>query len=338
LKKRLFLVTLMIAALGLASCARSSDCFQKDVFCAALVTDTQGLDDHGMNQDTWAGLKQAKADGVVRRAEYIESIDTRDYEKNITYLVNQGFDAIITVGAGMSDETIRSADLYPDTVFVGLNQAYDESRPNLVPVTFPEDQAGFLAGALAARISDTQIVGAVCETSGIDSMWRSCEGFKAGVAFVNQLKSLNVQAVVAYRDDGSRDKLFVDETWGHDTAQGLIRRGADVIFAAGGLTGQGALRAASEAGIKSIGSERDQRLALAESGSIVVTSVFGDAGIEVEKTLLLLKEGDVQAQSGPVKYVPLDRFFPESLTQELNVWLLSLQSGEVKTQVRTSKP
>jgi len=104
------------------------------------------------------------------------------------------------------------------------------------------------------------------------------------------------------------------------------------------LTGQGALRAASEAGIKSIGSERDQRLALAESGSIVVTSVFGDAGIEVEKTLLLLKEGDVQAQSGPVKYVPLDRFFPESLTQELNVWLLSLQSGEVKTQVRTSKP
>ena len=47
--------------------------------------------------------------------------------------------------------------------------------------------------------------------------------------------------------DGDRERLFIDEAWGYDTAQELIQRGADVIFAAGGATGQGALRAAAEA-------------------------------------------------------------------------------------------
>ena len=69
-----------------------------------------------------------------------------------------------------------------------MNQPHEEVRPNLIPITFAEDQMGFLAGALAARISETQIVGAVCETSGIDSMWRYCEGFRAGVQCQSWMK------------------------------------------------------------------------------------------------------------------------------------------------------
>jgi basic membrane protein A len=332
--------------LSLASCA-TLDCASADVFCAALVTDTQGLDDYGMNWDTWAGLEQAKVNGIVDRVEYIESIDSRDYEKNIAYFVDLGFDVIFTVGVGMDDETLRSAALFPldpaqgkpDTVFVGMDQPHEESRPNLIPVTFPEDQMGFAAGALAARISETQIVGAVCETSGIDSMWRYCEGFRAGVAFFNELAEKNVKALVSYRDDGDREKLFLDEGWGYDAAQGLIRRGADVVFAAGGVTGEGALRAAAEAGIESIGTELDQGVALAGSGSVVVTSMLGDASFEVQKIISLLAEGKtVEQEAGQIKYVPLDRTFPENFTEEMDLLLSSLQTGEVKTNVTLSKP
>ncbi len=330
---------LTIVMLGLTACSQSSDCFQEDVFCAALVTDTQGIDDHGMNQDTWAGLEQAKADGIVNRVEYIESVDSRDYEKNIAYFAEQGFDVIVTVGVGMDDETLRSADLYPDAVFVVMDQPHNESRPNLIPITFSEDQMGFLAGALAARISETQVVGAVCETSGIDSMWRYCEGFRAGVSFVNELRQQNVKALVSHRDDGDREKLFLDEAWGYDTAQGFIRRGTDVIFAAGGVTGEGALRAATEAGIKSIGTERDQGAALAGSDSGVVTSILGDASFEVQEVLRMLKEGNAaESQSGQIRYVPLVRTFPENLTMEMDLLLSSLQTREVKTNVTLSKP
>jgi basic membrane protein A len=338
---------LLTIVLALTACSQSSDCSQVDVFCAALVTDTQGLDDHSMNQDTWAGLEKAKEDGIVHRVEYIETIDSRDYGKNIAYFAEQGFDVIVTIGVGMDDETLRSADLKPldpaqgkpDTVFIGMDQPHEESRPNLIPVTFPEDQMGFLAGALAARISETQVVGAVCETSGIDSMWRYCEGFRAGVAFFNQTADQNVKALVVYRDEGDREKLFLDETWGYDTAQGLFRRGTDVIFAAGGVTGEGALRAATEAGIKSIGTERDLGAALAESGSSVVTSILGDANFEVQKILRLLAEGQaVEPQSGQITYVPFGQNFPESLTREMDLLLAGLQSGEVETNVTSSKP
>jgi basic membrane protein A len=306
----------------LGACSQSSDCFREDVLCAALVTDTQGVEDQGMNQDTWAGLEQAKADGIVDRVEYIESIDSRDYEKNIAYFADLGFDTIFTVGAGMDDETLRAADLYLDSVFVGINQPASESRPNLISVTFPEDQMGFLAGALAVRITETQVVGAVCETSGIDAMWRYCEGFRAGVTLANRLLEKNVTSTVVYRENGDREKLFLDEEWGAETAQGLIRRGADVIFAAGGATGLGALQAA-EAGAQTIGSE---------SGLGGVTSVLGDASFEVRQIL------GSAAPSGRIRYIPLGPKFPENLTGEINLLLASLQSAAVTTGVPPAKP
>jgi basic membrane protein A len=326
---------LTVVAFGLSACAQSSDCFREDVFCAGLVTDVLGIDDQGMNQNTWAGLEEAKTNGLVDRIEYIESVDTRDYEKNIAYFAEKGYDVIVTTGIGLRDETLRGADLYPDSVFVGMNQPHEEVRPNIIPVTFAEDQMGFLAGALAARISETQIIGAVCETSGIDSIWRYCEGFRAGAMYLDE----NIKVQVIYREDGDREKLFIDEEWGYATAQKLIQRGVDVILAAGGATGQGALRATAEAGVDSIGTERDQGAVLGESGSGVVTSIFGRASFEVQNVLRLFKEGNAyQPALSQIEYVPFNQKFPESLTQEMDALLLALWNGEIKTGVPFKKP
>ena len=330
---RWFILT--IAVLGITACLQSSDCSSDKVFCAALVTDTLGVQDHGTNQDTWAGLEESKTNKLVDRIEYIESVDTRDYEKNISYFAKNGFDVIITTGAGLSDETLRSADLYPDSVFIGMNQLNEESRSNLVSITFPEDQMGFLAGALAARITKTQIVGAVCETSGIDSMWRYCEGFRAGVKFIDN----NIKVQIIYNENGSSEKLFVDETWGYESGQTLIQRGADVIFAAGGATGQGALRAAAEAQVNAIGTERDQAAVLGESNYSVVTSILGSTSFEVQNVIRFLREGNInEEQSGQIRYMPLNQKFPENLTRELDILLQQLLNGEIKTGVASEKP
>lgn len=343
---------LTIVLCALTACLQSSDCSREDIFCAALVTDTLGIDDHGMNQDTWAGLEEAKANGLVDRIEYIESVDTRDYEKNIVYFAENGYDAIITTGIGMRDETLHSADLYPfdpaqgkpGSVFIGMNQPHEEARPNLIPITFAEDQMGFAAGALAARISESRIIGAVCETSGIDSMWRYCEGFRAGAKFVDG--NINVQVI--YREDADREKLFIDEAWGYEIAQKLIQRGADVIFAAGGLTGEGALRAAAEPSaslradlqVYAIGTERDQGAILGPSADLrVVTSFFGRASFEVQNVMRVLRGENVnEPGASQIKYVPLNQKFPESLTREMDILLFRLGNGEIKTGVPFEKP
>ena len=185
MRSRLICSILAIVVSGPSACAQSPECLREEVFCAALVTDTRGLHDFGLNQDTWTGLQRSKAEGVVDQIAYIESVDARDYEKNINFFVNGGYDVIVTSGIGLNDATLRSADLYLDSVFVGMNQPDEESVPNFISVTFPEDQMGFLAGALATRLTQTKIVGAVCETSGIDAMWRYCEGFRAGAMYLS---------------------------------------------------------------------------------------------------------------------------------------------------------
>jgi basic membrane protein A len=280
-------------------------------------------------------MEEAKTNGAVDQTDYIESVDTRDYEKNIAYFAEKGYDIIVTTGIGLRDETLRAADLYPDSIFVGMNQPEEEKRPNLVSITFSEDQIGFAAGATAARISETRIIGAVCETSEIDSMWKTCEGFRAGAKYVDE--KITVQVI--YHENADSEKLFLDNAWGYDTAQKLISRGVDVIFAVGGVTGQGALEAAADAKVNAIGAEKDQDAALGESSSSVLTSIFGDASFEVQSVMRLLKDGNANLQpASQIKFVPFGGNFPESYTNELNTLLLELSTGKIKTKVPLTKP
>jgi len=328
---------IVIVLLNLSACAQAQtpDCFLKDIFCAALVTDTRGLNDYGINQNTWLGLQQSHTDGAVNQVAYIESVNPKDYEKNIAFFVDAGYDVIVTSGIGLRNATLHSADLYPDSVFIGMNQTDDESRPNFISVTFSEDQMGFLAGALAVRLTGTKSIGAVCETSGIDSMWRYCEGFRAGAKFMDH----SVKVVVVYRDNQSSDKLFIDSAWGFDNAQRLIESNADVIFAAGGETGVGALHAAAEANIYSIGVERDQGAALGEEGSGVVTSILGRASFTVQGLMRNVKGGNLtDAEMSPIGYIPFDKFVQKEVTLEMEDLLTQLESKDVKTNVSPEKP
>lgn len=325
-------------AWALAACASSSDCFREEVFCAALVTDTQGIDDHGMNADAWAGLQEGQQFGLADQVDLIESVDARDYSKNIAYFSERGYDMIFTSGISLDDETLQNADLTPDSVFVGLNQTFEESRPNLISVTFPEDQMGFAAGVAAVRLTRTGIVGAICETSGIDAMWRYCEGFKAGVKFATETAQIDVQTLVIYREDGDREKLFIDEAWGYETGSDLIARGADVLFAAGGGTGQGALKAATELGAYALGAERDQAAALGDSGLGVVTSFYGRTRFEVQEAMREVREGRIQAEEvGYIQFAALNPAFPLEWKGELELLLAGLAGGNIETNVTESR-
>lgn len=326
---------LLLLAAGISACSPQPDCRRKDVFCAALVTDTRGLNDFGLTQNTWAGLQRAQANGTVDHAAYIESLDRRDYEKNIAFFAEEGYDVIVTSGIGLQDAALHSADLYPDAFFIGMNQPVAKPPPNFIPVKFPEDQMGFLAGLLAARLTRSKTVAAVCETSGIDSIWRYCEGFRAGVKYAEE----TTKVIVIYRDGGSRTKLFNDPAWGSETAQSLIQQGADVIFAAGGETAAGALRAATALQTLAIGVERDQAAALGEEGSSVAASILGGAGLTVEEVMRSIRAGKPPlSQSGSVEIIAAAEIIPSRLTAEAQEVLSGLREGRIKTNVVPEKP
>ena len=75
------------------------------------------------------------------------------------------------MGFALTDATYAAAKKYPKVYFIGADQfaARDDQHPdwplpNLAGIIFDDDKAGFLAGALAAAMSKTGIVGAVLAT------------------------------------------------------------------------------------------------------------------------------------------------------------------------------
>jgi basic membrane protein A len=331
--KRLVLAVLLLLLI-LAGCGFSKqDCARPEVLCIGLVTNTAGVEDHGLNQSTWEGLQR------IQRTEVIESVDARDYSKNIAAFAGAGYDLIVTSGAGLREETMEAAQAYEAILFLGLDQEpADPPIPNFVAVTFPQDQGGFLAGALAAQMTRTSVIGAACETSGIPSNWRACEGFRAGARHINP----DVTVMVEYRGGSSPEDLFLDEEWGWQAAQGMIAQGADVIFGVGGRIGQGALRAAAEAGAWGIGSERDQFYVTREARARLLLSVVPDASDVIYRLIASVGSGipahEMMGQMELTPYHDSEPFVPGSIQTGLAELKLALRNGRVATNVAPEQP
>jgi basic membrane lipoprotein Med (substrate-binding protein (PBP1-ABC) superfamily) len=99
------------------------------------------------------------------------------------------------------------------------------------------------------------------------------------------------------------------------------------------------LRATAEAGIYAIGTERDQAAALGESGSNVVTSVYGSVGVEVQTMMRSIKDGNLDhSLPGDFGYVALNDKFPEGLKQQMDDLLSNLVNRDVQTNISLQKP
>jgi basic membrane protein A len=211
--------------------------------------------------------------------------------------------------------------------------------PNFIPVRFAEDQGGYLAGALAASVTRTSMVGAVCETAGLPSMWRACEGFRMGALSINP----EAKVTLAYHDADFNEDLFTDEEWARQAAADLFHQGADVILGAGGRLGQAAVRAAGQAGIWSIGWDQDAFFEVPEAGGSVLASVLPDASSIVPD---LVRSLGREREAGQPILAPMilspyhgsERFIPESVQRRLAELASDLRSGAVVTNVPEKRP
>ena len=295
---------LLLISILIASCTtQPSDCSQEDVFCVGMVTAHEGVDDHGLNQVSWEALQSIEAGAQMERLDNIESVDTRDWQKNILFFADNGYDVIVTVGTSMSEPMIEAAIEYPDIFFIGVDQQSEALHENIATIYFVEEQAGFLAGVLATTVTESGKVGAVCETSGIDAVWRYCEGFRAGTLYAND----EVNTYVEYRESGSRDKIFNDPEWGKQQALRLIDDGVDTLSGFGGNTTQGAFLAASEEGVSVIGAEEDLYFRLPDVQPVLVTSVIKNPSVELSYLVLMASQGEslFGPHEGEITYMPL---------------------------------
>ena len=96
------------------------------------------------------------------------------------------------------------------------------------------------------------------------------EGYANGAVYVNA----SVDVLTTYHP-GGLDVAFTDPEWGAAAAAQAMDSGADVIFGAGGKTGNGALiEAAGRDGILCIGVDTDQWETVPEAHPCLVSSAM----------------------------------------------------------------
>ena len=267
-----FLSLFILVSFALVSCgggASEANCADADVFCVGLVTDVGEVDDKSFNQSAWEGaqLAEQELDAIVN---YIETKDGKDYAANIALFADKNYDVIVTVGFAMGEATGIAATEYPGINFIGVDQWFDGSIPNVTGLLFPEDKAGFLAGALAAKMTKTGTIAAVLGTDLIPPVVAFKEGYEAGAAYVNP----DVNVISTYHP-GGLDVAFTDPEWGGTTAKQAIDNGADFVFGAGGKTGNGALEeVATHDGLYCIGVDSDQWLTLPAAHPCLISSAM----------------------------------------------------------------
>jgi len=243
-----------------------------------LVSDQGGLNDRSFNQLANVGLEKAKADlGIV--PQVLESKSSSDYEPNLGQFVSQKYPLVIAVGFLMSDPVKTVAAKSPDTHIAIIDFSYNPPIKNVRGILFKEQEAGYLAGALAGMVEqDGKLKGlnsakVVSSVGGqkIPPVDKYIAGFEAGVkAYCAGCKTIH-----SYSQD------FIAQDKCKEQALSQISQGSDIVFQVAGGCGLGALDAAKSKGVWGIGVDADQSYL----GSHILTSALKKVDVAVYDTI-----------------------------------------------------
>lgn len=334
-KWSLLLAVVMIASLILTACgggATEADCAEEDVLCVGLVTDVGEVDDKSFNQSAWEGVQQAgeELDAIVN---YVETKDAKDYMANMQLFIDKGYDVIVTVGYAMGTATTEAAAANPDVLFIGVDQGqWGDVLPNLAGLIFHEDQSGYLAGVLAAKMTQTNTIAAVLGTDLIPPVVAFKEGYEAGARSVNP----DINIISTYHP-GGLDVAFTDPEWGATTAAQAIANGADVIFGAGGKTGNGALiEVAGTPGLYCIGVDSDQWETVPEAHACLISSAMKLITPAVVDLINLANEGNFPGgnyfgAAGLAPYHDFEDAIPQDVQDLIDSTAAGLLDGSITT-------
>lgn len=352
------------SALALSACGDAPDEESDEAsgsdnsdFLACMVSDEGGIDDQSFNASAWAGLEQAQ-DELGVSTNFVESTDASDYAPNIDALVQEDCGVIFTVGFAMGAPTVEAALANPEETFGIVDDTpdgdpstpdtFDPPPDNVRPLVYDTAQAAYLAGYLAAGMTET---GTVATYGGrpFPTVTVFMDGFVDGVAKYNEDKGTDVEVLGWDKEaqDGSFTGDFEDENKGKQTTQNFIQQGADIVLPVAGPVGNGSLAAASEAdGVSVIWVDSDGYLTVNEHNELILTSVLKQISGATFDTTQDVVDGEFDntqyvgtLENDGVGLAPFHDFedeVPEELQSEIDTLREQIISGEIVVESPSS--
>ena len=223
---------------------------------AGLVVDGMTYNDPGdsFNHMAYQGLLRAGSELSLTTQVYTTN---GDYQAKLQQCATDGHAVCLGVGFSMGEALLNVATTYSNTKFAVIDVSFDVAPDNVRGIVFAADEAGYLAGVLAGKMTISNKVGVVGGME-LPAVVTYVEGYRNGA------QCANGQARVLINYAGT----FVNPGLGATVAQQMMAQGADVIFGVGGPTGNGAILTATQSGTWAIGVDSDQYVTLFGSGSV----------------------------------------------------------------------
>src|SRR5256714_4370335 len=296
-----------------------------------LVTDVGGLNDKSFNHLAYVGLQKAIADFHVK-GDVTESKTGDDYVPNLTSYASKNYDLVIGVGFLMQEAVGKVSGSFPNVHFAIIDGAgtdakgVDLKHSNVQSLFFKEQDAGAMVGVIAGWLEkngkakkNKHVVGAV---GGISIP--PVNHYIAGYKWAAKMEDPSVNVFVGYSNN------FTDPAKCKGQAQTQIGQGADVIFQVAGGCGLGALQAAGQAGVYSVGVDADQK----DADPSVIASALKKVDVATYTAIKNVVNG--QFQSGALTFsianegagYAIDNFDPPAeLKTELDKIQAQIKSG-----------
>ena len=277
----------LILSVGVFGCSKTDTKVEKveDDFSVCLILSEGGVNDESFNQSAYEGGLKAKEEFGIELS-YLESKSTSDFMQNIETAIDKEADLIVGVGFQIAEDIKEAALAYHEQKFVIIDSTYEEIPSNVRPITFNEEQAGYLTGLIAAKTTKTNVIGWI---GGLDIP--SCSNFYIG--YENGAKEVNPDIKVLKQFTNS----FTDAAKGRVAAEGMVKEGSDVIFMASGGGNAGVLEVVKENDIKAIGVDMANNYLAPEH---IITSALKNVGEGLKLTIKDFVDGEFT--SGEVKY------------------------------------
>jgi basic membrane protein A and related proteins len=223
-----------------------------------LTYDLLGRGDQSFNDSAAAGMDRAKADFGVT----VNELTPTDASARGTDMQLQAENADLVIGVGFSfapdlatvaeDGTVTGgiAVENPDVLFAVVDDALMNFNvdppaplvPNAAGLVFSEEQGSYLVGVAAALKSTTGKIGFIGGVSGIGLIEKFEAGYIAGAKSINPDIQVTSQYITEFPDfDG-----FESPDRAKEIATAMYSEGADIVYAAAGLSGSGMFQAAAE--------------------------------------------------------------------------------------------
>ncbi|MEP6507155.1 MAG: BMP family protein [Gemmatimonadales bacterium] len=321
-----------VAAITIGACSPSpkSPSTTSNTFKVALLTPGP-ISDRSWNGGAYEGL-MAIRDSLGAQVSHIQTKTPAEFDENFRQYGAKGFDLVFGHGFEFQDAALRVAPSYPATVYITTSGT--SVAKNVGGVDFAFEEASYLAGMVAGRLTKSNILGVIGGTE-LPPVQRSFEAYEKGARSVNPKVKI-LKSYIGNWDDASAGK---------EQAIAQISRNADIIFQNADAAGLGIFQAVKESpGTLIVGSNSNQN-------AIAPNQTLGSVVIDLPHAFLLVAR-EIQAghftghvfslglHDGVVRYVPnpvLLHTIKPSVTAEIDSVQKAMLAGSFTMSLNTPK-